>query len=305
MQASLKGILLVSLGTTLFSSKSILIQLAYESGATVDQLMLIRMLVALPFYIVLGVLAWRSLKSKPQLIDCALIMLPGFACYHIASYLDMWSLQFLTAGLERVILFSYPIFVVIIRAFQGEYMNRVQVLGLALAYAGVLVFFYQDLQLHDVVSPVAVGAVLIAACLTAFYMLASQKYGRKFSSDFFTALAMGVTGFTIPMHYTFVFGFNADGISLTIFSYAVVLSLFATVLASVVLNRGIHIIGAQKGSVAGMLGPMITLCLAALILDQPFTLLHATATCMTILGVTVVTKPVVLSSALKSIKSFF
>lgn len=290
MNDNTKGILLVCLGTTLFSSKSILIQWAFNAGASVDQLMLIRMLIALPFYFVAGLWAWKKLEHKPPLSAFALIALPGFACYHIASYLDMWALQFLTAGLERIILFSYPIIVVVIQAFRGHSINRVQWLGLATAYLGVLLFFRQDVQLYQSTSMLAVSAVFVAALLTAYYVLASQKFGRQYSSDFFTAVAMGITGLTIPSHFVVMNGFNLSGIGLDIWAYGAFLSIVLTVFASFALNRGIGLAGAQKGSVAGMLGPMITLLMAAWILNQPFTLMHGLAVAVTVLGVSLVTQ---------------
>jgi drug/metabolite transporter (DMT)-like permease len=201
----------------------------------------------------------------------------------------MWALQFLTAGLERIVLFSYPLFVVIIRVFQGQGINRVQLLGLVVAYLGVRGVFLQDIQLHENTSVIAVVAVFIAAILTAFYMLASQHYGGRYSSDLFTAVAMGITGFTIPIHYFSQHGLDLTNISLQIWGYGVILSLAFTVLASFVLNRGIGIVGAQTGSVAGMLGPMITLTIAAWVLDQPFTVIHGIAITITVLGVSMVT----------------
>ena len=290
MNENTKGIMLVCLGTTLFSSKSILIQWAFNAGASVDQLMLIRMLIALPFYCLAGLWAWKKLEHKPPFHALVLMALPGFACYHIASYLDMWALQFLTAGLERIVLFSYPIMVVLIQAFLGHSIHRLQWLGLAVAYLGVLLFFRQDVQLYQSTSLLAVAAVFLAAVLTAYYVLASQKYGRQFSSDFFTAVAMGVTGLTIPSHFVAMNGFNISGIGLDIWAYGAFLSIVLTVFASFVLNRGIALAGAQKGSVAGMLGPMMTLMMAAWVLNQPFTAMHGVAVAVTVVGVGLVTQ---------------
>jgi len=285
----LKGMLLVCFGTTLFSSKSILIQLAYQVGASVDQLMLIRMLVALPCYLLLGVWAWQRLPIKPSGRDLMLMALPGFACYHLASYLDMWALQFLSAGLERILLFSYPIMVIAIGVLQGGRLTARQSLGALVAYLGMGLFFVQDLRVQTEVPLQAVAAVLLAALLTAFYMRASQTYGQRYSSDLFTAVAMGITGLTIPSHYVTVHGVNLVGISATVWGYGIVLSLVMTVLASFVLNRGIAMVGASRGSVVGMLGPMVTLFVAAAVLKQPITEWHIVAVAVTVCGVALVT----------------
>ena len=294
LSPSVKGMLLVCLGTTLFSSKSILIQLAYQVDATVDQLMLIRMLVALPCYLLMGFWAWGRLTEKPSPKTLLLIALPGFGCYHLASYLDMWALQFLSAGLERVLLFSYPIIVIVMSALQGTRLMRAQWLGVIVAYAGVGLFFLQDVRLHAEVSLLAVGAVLLAALFMAFYMRASQTYGTRYSSDLFTAVAMGITGLTIPIHYVSLHGIDLGtslaGISAEIWVYGIVLSLVMTVLASLLLNRGIGLVGANRGSVVGMLGPMVTLLAAAWVLEQPVTPLHLLAVLITVLGVALVTK---------------
>jgi drug/metabolite transporter (DMT)-like permease len=293
LSPSVKGMLLVSLGTTLFSSKSILIQLAYQVGATVDQLMLIRMLVALPCYLLMGFWAWGRLTDKPDIKTLFLIALPGFGCYHIASYLDMWALQFLSAGLERVLLFSYPIIVIGLSALQGSRLTGAQWFGVLVAYVGVGLFFMGDIYVHEQVSLLAAAAVLVAALFTAFYMRASQTYGKRYSSDLFTAVAMGITGLTIPSHYMALHGVNLGvslaNISAEIWVYGIVLSLVMTVLASVVLNRGIGLVGASRGSVVGMLGPMVTLLVAAWLLGQSITSLHILAVFITVLGVAMVT----------------
>jgi len=286
----LKGMLLVCIGTTLFSSKSILIQLAYQVGASVDQLMLIRMLVALPCYLLMGLWAWKRLTVKPSGRDLLFMALPGFACYHLVSYLDMWSLQFLTAGLERILLFSYPVMVIAIGVMLGGRLTARQYLGVSIAYLGMGVFFVQDLRMQDEVPLMAVAAVLLAALLTAFYMRASQTYGQRYNSDLFTAVAMGITGLTIPSHYVALHGVNLEGISTTIWGYGIVLSLVMTVLASFLLNRGIAIVGASRGSVVGMLGPMVTLFVAAAALSQPVTALHIFAVLVTVCGVALVTR---------------
>lgn len=299
---STKGLLLVGCGTTLFSSKSILIQMTFNAGATVDQLMLVRMLLALPIYIFMGIWAWSRLNKKPTLKTFLFMALPGFACYHIASYLDMWALQFLSAGLERIVLFSYPIFVVIFRVMTGNRLAAAQLVGLLIAYLGVILFFLQDIRLHEGTSTMAVLALLLAAVLTAYYMLSSQKYGQAYNSDLFTAVAMGVTGFTIPLHYISAHGMDVSGISREVWMYGALLSIVFTVLASFLLNRGISFVGAQSGSVTGMLGPMITLALASWLLDQPFTLIHFFSVVLTVLGVSLVTHSSWVFSVLKYVK---
>jgi len=147
----------------------------------------------------------------------------------------------------------------------------------------------QDLRVQTEVPLQAVAAVLLAALLTAFYMRASQTYGQRYSSDLFTAVAMGITGLTIPSHYVTVHGVNLVGISATVWGYGIVLSLVMTVLASFVLNRGIAMVGASRGSVVGMLGPMVTLFVAAAILKQPITPWHIVAVAVTVCGVALVT----------------
>jgi drug/metabolite transporter (DMT)-like permease len=136
---------MVTLGTLLFSAKSIVIQWLFGFGVSVEQLLLMRMMVSFPFYLILGGLPIRHMRRRgkrlPSLSQCLGMIVAGMLCYHAAAYLDMWALQRITAGLERTILFSYPLMVAIIQHFRGDKLKALQWASLGLAYVGIWLFF--------------------------------------------------------------------------------------------------------------------------------------------------------------------
>ena len=283
------GILMVTLGTLLFSAKSIVIQWLFGFGVSVEQLLLMRMMVSFPFYLILGGLPIRHMRRRgkrlPSLSQCLGMIVAGMLCYHAAAYLDMWALQRITAGLERTILFSYPLMVAIIQHFRGDKLKALQWASLGLAYVGIWLFYYEDHQIFGDVIFWGAIAVVLAAALTSYYVLASQHYTRQIHSDLFTSVAMSVTALSISTHVgVFAPSFTLV-LSLPIIMRVFVLAVCCTVLASVLLNRGIAVSGAVYGSIAGMLGPLITVLLSGAVLGAPITSRHGLAPALVIVGV--------------------
>lgn len=283
------GLLMVMIGTLLFSSKSILIQWLFSLGVGLEQLMLMRMLLSLPLYVLIGYFGIQSMRRRgrplPSWRDYTAMAFAGMLCYHVAAYMDMWALQQISAGLERTILFSYPLMIAVIQHFREQRLHQIQWLSLCVAYLGIWLFYHEDQRLLGDDILWGALAVLFAAALTAYYILASQHFTRRYHSDLFTAAAMGATAFSITGHVslfapTFVWVF-----SLPILVGVVVLACCCTVLASVLVNRGIAASGAVYGSIAGMVGPLITVALSAVFLGTPITIRHIFALLLVVLGV--------------------
>lgn len=285
----LKGTLLVIIGTILFSIKAILIQWIFQYQVSVDQLILMRMTIALPIYCGIGLYVWRSRARRqlplPSPKSIAAMGAAGILCYHLASYLDMWALQFISAGLERIVLMTYPLMVACIQHIQSERINGRQWGFIVMAYVGTVLFYYEDQRHFGDEIIVGTLIVLLAALCTAVFSLMSHRYSQRYSGSLFSAIAMSITGVSVVSHVVLFSPPIVWVHTPTVWGIAITIAIGSTVLASLAFNNGIALAGATRGTVAGMAGPLITMLLAALLLDAPFTPTHLIALAIVITGI--------------------
>ncbi len=287
----LLGSLLILLGAIGFSAKSIFIKLAYANSAQIDAitLMTLRMLFALPFF--LGVAFWhgRTRPATHSRQDWTVLLLLGFMGYYLASLLDFKGLEYISAGLERLILFLYPTFVVLLTALLHKRpVGSIQRMALILSYAGIgLVFGAQSMTETP---NMALGASLVFGSALAFaiYMTASGHYIPRFGSRRFTAYSMTVAcGITIA-HFLASNSLERLMVPPDIMVMAIALALFSTVLPAFLMNAGIQRTGADHAAIIGTAGPVSTLLLAWLILDESMTLAQSFGAALVLCGVLLV-----------------
>jgi drug/metabolite transporter (DMT)-like permease len=291
------GYALAALGAILFSTKGIFIKLAYGSGTgaavQVDAvtLLALRVAFALPFYLVVGGLAWRGRvkdgKPLPTAREIILAALVGLLGYYLASYLDFQGLVYLTAQFERLILYTYPVFVMILGAlFFGGRITAVGIASLAVAYAGIATIFLEGGAGQG--EHVALGVTLVLACAFVFalYQLLAKSMITRIGSRIFTCIAMIAASAGIMAHYLAV---NSVSGLLTVPAHialiGALLGIFATVLPTFMLNAALERIGAEAVSTIGTLSPVATIAMAILVLGEPFTLTDALGTALVIAGV--------------------
>lgn len=286
MNLETKGILFVVTGTLLFSSKAIIVKYLYQFGISPLQLQTLRMLFVLPAYlIILGWVATRSgwgLFTLRELFAC---LAAGIACYHVASYLDLKGLLYISAGLERIILFCYPAIAVLMGwLFLKEKPSSKLWVSLLLSYAGILVFFYADLNMGG--DNLILGSLLVflASILTAWYMLANQVYSRKIGSQRFVCLGMIAASISLLIHSSIVGTEDLMTLSVEEYIGAGVIAFFCTLIPSFVLSAGIKIIGASKAGVVGTVGPLVTILLSNMLLGEPLIWMHFVGVVLVIAG---------------------
>lgn len=268
---ALLGSALIVLGAIGFSAKSILIKLAYADSPQVDAitLMTLRMLFALPFFLAVALWRGKVADSTRRREDWVALLFLGVIGYYLASLLDFKGLEHISAGLERLILFLYPTFVVLLTAlFYRRRINGAQSLSLLLSYAGIgLVYGTQPMA----ASPnITLGALLVFGSAVAFavYMTASGHYIPRFGSRRFTAYSMSVAcGVTIA-HFVLTKPVAQLAVSSDVLLLAVGLALISTVLPAFLMNAGIRRIGADRAAIVGTVGPVSTLVLAYFVLDE-------------------------------------
>lgn len=286
------GFLFAFLGTALFSLKSIFIKLAYAEGLNTDSVLMLRMAISLPIY--LAIIFYLSQKPNvPKVVirqNVLFIVFLGFIGYFLSSWLDLKGLEYITAGLERLTLFTYPIFVSILGAvFFKTPLSKQIVITLVLTYLGLWLIFSQEAVSNSADTKLGVLLVAMAALSYSFYVLFSKGLIHKIGSLWFTALAMSVSSLFVLLYY----GATLDWSGLVISPYAwlwvACLALVSTVIPSFMISEAISRVGSAQTGIVGTLGPVITILLAIVILNEPFTLYHLAGIALVMTGVLMLT----------------
>ena len=285
-----KGYVLAGAGAALFSTKAIFIKLAYMEQANAALMLALRMAVSLPFFVAVGLYAIYQLRKggKPMpgwgLTTRALFT--GFIGYYISSLLDFEGLIYITAQLERLVLFTYPIFVMFLGwMFFGARLTWLSILAAAITYAGLVVVFFSALPTGGMATVIGTGLVLGCAFTFAIYQLLAKNFITALGSALFTSIALSGSAFACIAHYIITsrsFDFSS---SPRFFWLAAGTAFFATVLPSFLVNAGLSRISPQSTSMIATISPLITISLAVWILGEPFTLADAAGSAMVIAGV--------------------
>ena len=289
-QSRLMGYVLAASGAALFSTKAIFIKLAYMEQANAALMLALRMAMSLPFFLAVGVYCVYKLRREgkplPSLNIAIKALLAGLIGYYISSLLDFEGLVFISAQLERLVLFTYPIFVMFLGwMFFGGRITWVSILASAITYAGLLVVFLSALPTGGTNVYVGTGLVLGCALTFAFYQLLAKKFVTAMGSLLFTSVALSASAVGCITHYIVVsrsFDFSS---SPRFFWLSAGTAFFATVLPSFLVNAGLSRISAQSTSMIATISPLITISLAVWILGEPFTLADALGSAMVIAGV--------------------
>ncbi len=295
--ALLQGILYSILGALFISSKAIFAKLSYHTG-TIDGtgVLTLRMLFALPFYIII---AWYSSRKQdynklsPMLLLRVLLL--GCLGYYLSSLFDFIGLQYVSAGLERLIIFIYPSFVVLFGAmFLQQKINKWQAWALLLTYAGVGIAYWAE-GLDTPHHPKFLwGTFLIFLCTLSYavYFLLSGRILKRMSAQQFASFGMISATVAIAIHY----GVTRQGFApllhlpTTVYVYCLLMAVIATVIPSYLIAEGLKRIGSGNAAIVSSLGPVATTIQAVWFLGEPFSWLQAAGTVMVLLGIGLITK---------------
>lgn len=286
----LKGYLFAGAGAALFSTKAIFIKLAYMEEANAALMLALRMAVALPFFVAVGLYAVYHLRQNDKALPgwglTIRALLTGFIGYYISSLLDFEGLVYITAQLERLVLFTYPIFVMFLGwLFFGARLTWLSIMAAAITYAGLVVVFLTDLPTGGIATVIGTSLVLGCALTFAIYQLLAKNFITAMGSALFTSIALSGSAFACIAHYIVTsrsFDFSSSS---RFFWLAAGTGFFATVLPSFLVNAGLSRISPQSTSMIATISPLITIALAVWILGEPFTLADAVGSAMVIAGV--------------------
>lgn len=282
------GIFYGIVGVILFSSKAVMVKLAYEYHVDTLDLLLFRMLFSLPFYLfILFLIRKKKPSIQINLKDYAWLFLFGFVGYYLASYFDFLGLNYIKAGLERIILFVYPTIVVFLSwLFFKQKITKVQSVAIAITYMGVVITFWSELDITG--NGVLWGGflVLLSAITYASYLVGSGWLIPKFGMLRFTCYAMIVSTTCIMAHYLIAGSWQLWEYPLPVYLYGFAMAILATLIPSFLVSASIERLGASNFSILGSLGPVSTILLAFVFLNERLTYWQLLGMMVVIFGVT-------------------
>jgi drug/metabolite transporter (DMT)-like permease len=279
------------LGTLGFSFKAILIKLAY-AAAPVDAITLLalRMLYSAPFFVAMA--WWAGRRGGPiARRDLLAILWLGFLGYYLASLLDFMGLRYVTASLERLILYLYPTMVVLLSAlFLGKPVTRRAVGALVLSYAGIALVFRHDAAVGDSAATLVGGGLVFASALCyAVYLVSAGGVIGRIGSMRFTALAMLASTLFVLAHFAIARPLAALDVPASIHGLSIAMAIAATVLPTWLVAEAIRRLGANGTSLVGSLGPVFTIGLGALLLGESIHAIQLAGAALVLGGVALVT----------------
>lgn len=284
----LTGFALAGFGAMLFAIKGVLIKLIYAYPIDTITLLALRMALSVPVFGLVGMREWRRMPAaaRPGRKTIALAALVGLIGYYVSSWLDFEGLVTLEAQTERLILFTYPFFVILFGRLLLNHPLRWHALaGAGLSYAGLIIMFASDPA--RLTPAMLTGAALVATAAVTFalYQLYSREMIMLCGPTLFTAIAMGAAAFAVLTHFAIVHALTLPALPVRAWALIGSLALFATVVPSFMMSAGSARIGAQGTAIVGTLSPVVTIVVAIIVLGEPFGVPEAIGTVFVIGGV--------------------
>jgi len=264
---------MAGLGSILFSGKAILVKLAFGYGANAETLIALRMLMALPLF--WGIYWWqacRQVMSPLTFKDKMKIFSLGFMGYFLSSYLDFLGLQYISVGLERIVLYLTPTIVLLISYFVlNKSISRLQWYALAVGYLGVIVVFIQDASSTGSMALLGMVLVFASACSYAIYMIGSGEMVRRVGSVRLVVYASSASAF-MSVIQILIYDPAAVFVQVPqIYWLSLLNASLCTVIPMLLIMIAINRIGSPLVAQAGILGPVSTLFMGWIVLSEPIT----------------------------------
>lgn len=269
----LYGILMAGVGSMLFSGKAILVKLAFAQGANAETLLALRMLMALPlFWIIFWWESRRKAMGPITWLDRAKLFFLGFLGYFLSSYVDFLGLQYISVGLERIVLYLTPTLVLLISYFVlKKPISRFQWYALIVGYLGVFIVFIQDASSTGMSAWLGMLLVFGSACSYAIYMIGAGEMVKRIGSVRLVVYASSASAaFSIllsSLHNPYAI-FNQP---LQIYWFSLLNASLCTVIPMLLIMIAINRIGSPIVAQAGIIGPVSTIFMGYFILSEPIT----------------------------------
>lgn len=288
-----QGIALCFLGAVCFSTKAIIVKLAYrETQVDPVSLLALRMLFSMPFFLISAAVssARRSnVRFTPgQWMSVALI---GCLGYYVSSLLDFVGLRYISAGMERLILFIYPTLVLLLAAMiYGHRVHPRQWIALLITYAGLVLAFTGELKIYAHDSAFYFGSFMIFGCAFTYaaYIVGSGRLIPVIGAAKFNSYAMSFACAAVLIHFLVVNEKSLLEFELRVYSYSVLMAIVSTVIPTYLISAGIRLAGSGNAAIVGSVGPVSTIILAYYFLGESFSRLQVLGTLLILGGVWVI-----------------
>ncbi|WP_298299717.1 DMT family transporter [Hydrotalea sp.] len=284
------GFIIAILGALLFSTKAIFVKLAFQhTQVSAIHLLVLRMLFSLPFYLVAGIYARSNSSQKLTGKQWIVLAVMGIFGYYLSSLFDFIGLQFVSAGLERLILFLYPTFTVLINTFYFKTkLKTTQLAALILTYIGIGIAFWGEIKLDAGNAHFYLGIFMIFLCAITYsiYLAGTGKLVPIIGATRYTAYVMLFATLGVFTHFLIT---DHQNITLLLqpglLVYGVTLAMVATVLPSFLLNTGMNKVGSNNVAIITSIGPVSTIIQAHFFLHEPIFFLQLAGTALVIVGI--------------------
>lgn len=287
----LPGVLYALAGAMAFSGKAIIVKLSYRYGVDAVTVIMYRMLFALPFFVAMS---WWASRGRPPLAgqDWLGVLGLGFSGYYLSSFLDFLGLQYVTASLERLILYLNPTLVLLVGwLLYRKPFTRAQVLGMAVSYAGVVLVFGHEARLEGSNVPLGALLVFLSAVSYAIYLVYSGQLVQRIGALRLVGLATTVACLLCILQFVLL---RPVASALAVAPQVIWLSLLnaaaCTAVPVLLVMMAIERVGAAVTAQTGMVGPLSTILLGVWLLGEPFTAWVAAGTVLVIAGIFVFTR---------------
>jgi drug/metabolite transporter (DMT)-like permease len=289
-RAFLAGLAIAIIGSILFSAKAIVAKLMYRYQVDAVMVLALRMMFSLPIFAAIAI--WKT-RTEARLAkgDYLRIVLLGLIGYYLSSFLDFLGLQYISAGLERLILFLTPTFVLLLSfLFYRRNISGLEWGALLLSYLGTVFVFLHDVRIGG--ANVGLGSLLVlgAAVSYAFYLILSGQLVQRVGALRLVAYAMCVSSVACIAQF---FALRPASLLIQpagVYQLSLVNAVFCTVLPVCLTMVAVVRIGAPSAAQAGMVGPVSTLLLGALLLDEPITGIQVAGTALVLSGIYLLSK---------------
>jgi drug/metabolite transporter (DMT)-like permease len=298
-QLSWLGFAVAILGASFFATKGIVIKLALAQGIDPLTTLTWRMFVAVPIFVTVGFLGYRSRDAKradgaPPVLDWRSVLKAlgvGVLGYYVSSYLDFAALEYISAQFDRLILLTYPFFVVLFGAiFFHRRITPMMIAALLLSYLGIAIIFWRDFSIEG--EHVLLGATLvfIASITYAAYQILAKPLIDRMGPQLFTSIAMSGAGPAVIIHFLLTHPVADLAVPASALPLMLAIGTVSTVLPAYCISAAIGLIGPERTAVIGNVSPVVTITLAVTVLGEAFTPWHAAGTALVLLGVLLFTR---------------
>ena len=289
------GLLLATCGAMAFSGKAIIVKLAYRHGVDAVTLIMYRMLFALPLF---AAMAWWATyrqggTRKPALTrrDWIGVLGLGFSGYYLASFLDFAGLAYISASLERLVLYLNPTLVLLLGwALYGRRVARLQAVGMGISYAGVALVFGHEIKLEGPQAAWGALLVFLSAVSYAAYLVYSGELVQRLGSIRLVGMATSVACLLCILQFLLLRPLSAALVAPAVLWLSVLNATLCTAVPVLMVMMAIERIGSGMAAQTGMVGPMSTILMGVLVLGEPFTVWVAAGTVLVISGIFVFTR---------------